>query len=166
MTHNDTSSAEQRFGAQVRRAREERGWSQEALARKLRDTAGIELHQTAIARLERGERAIRLNEVTALARILDLDLTEYGGSGVRLTHDAYEQAKEQLQRLYQQQTEAREQARSARDVLRMADEEVGKAEDRLTALRQRITVLEVAVEQYAVDHNLTADQFTPGDDEA
>ncbi|MEU8391528.1 helix-turn-helix transcriptional regulator [Micromonospora sp. NPDC048843] len=99
MTHTDTSSAEQQFGAQVREAREIRGWSQEGLARHLRESAGLELHQTAIARLERGERAIRFNEVTALAKLLGLDLQTYSGTLPALTESEYEWAQEQLAKL-------------------------------------------------------------------
>lgn len=97
--HTDSSSAEKHFGGQVREARELRGWSQEALARHLRESAGIELHQTAVARLERGERAIRFNEVTALAKLLGLDLQVYSATLPTLTDSEYEWAREKLERL-------------------------------------------------------------------
>lgn len=96
--HTETS-AEQRFGAQVREAREGRGWSQEALARNLRDTTGIDLHQTAIARLERGERAIRFNEVAAMANLLGLDLTPYSSTAPPLTPEEYENAVRSLEKV-------------------------------------------------------------------
>jgi len=70
-------TAEQSLGAQVKEARERRGWSQDTLVRHLRDTADLEVHQTAIARLERGERAIRFNEAAALAELLGIDLGMY-----------------------------------------------------------------------------------------
>ncbi len=47
--------------------------SQSRLAEMLA-TVGVDVHQTAIARLECGKRAVRFNEATALARVLDLDL--------------------------------------------------------------------------------------------
>jgi transcriptional regulator with XRE-family HTH domain len=92
--HDETSEA--RFGARVRQAREDRGWSQEALARHLRDTAaGVDLHQSAIARLERGERAIRFNEAAALAKVLNIDLRPFAGIDVEplLTEEDYERVK-------------------------------------------------------------------------
>lgn len=67
-------SDEHQFGVWVKNAREMRGWSQEALARHLKETAGLDLHQSAVARLEGGKRAIRLNEASALAKLLGLDL--------------------------------------------------------------------------------------------
>ena len=95
MTHTDGLSAERVFGGEVRAARETRGWSQEELAVRLRKDAGIDLHQTAIARLEGGSRAIRLNEAAALAHMLNLDLRQFGGIR-QLTDEESEQLVAQL----------------------------------------------------------------------
>lgn len=145
VTHIDSSSAEQRFGAQVREAREARGWSQEALARHLRDAAGIDLHQTAIARLERGERAIRFNEVSALAKLLGLDLQTYSAELPTLTDDEYQHAKESLERVRAQEE------RATRDLLHVQEQlETEMAEltrDRRTLVDQRRT-LEAMIRAY------------------
>jgi transcriptional regulator with XRE-family HTH domain len=58
----------------VRRVREARGWSQEMLAVQLKAHVGINLGQSGIVRIEKGERPTRLNQVVAIARFLDLDL--------------------------------------------------------------------------------------------
>lgn len=55
-------SAQQRFGANVRQARLDRGWSQEDLSGK----TGLATVQ--VSRIERGVREIRL---TTLVRLLD-----------------------------------------------------------------------------------------------
>lgn len=81
-------------------------WSQEALARHLRESAGIDLHQSAIARLERGERAIRFNEVTALAKLLGIDLQDYSAELPALTDDEYEWAQRKLQQLRDEEERA------------------------------------------------------------
>ncbi|MDH6460893.1 transcriptional regulator with XRE-family HTH domain [Micromonospora sp. A200] len=145
MTHTDTSSAEQRFGAQVREAREVRGWSQEALARHLRESAGIELHQTAVARLERGERTIRFNEVAALAKLLGLDLQAYSAELPTLTDDEYEHAKESLERTRAQEEQA------TRDLLRVQDQLTAEMRDltqeRRTLVEQR-QALEAMIRAY------------------
>jgi transcriptional regulator with XRE-family HTH domain len=60
----DTSPSRQ-FAANMRRARERRGLSQERLAFACR------LHRTEISLLERGERDPRLSTVVKLARALD-----------------------------------------------------------------------------------------------
>lgn len=66
---------ERRLGAKVRELRRERGWSQEDLARRL-DAFGYQMHQTTVAKLEAGERPIRVNELAALAVILEVTAAE------------------------------------------------------------------------------------------
>ncbi len=58
----DMDDAIQRFGENVRRARQERGWTQEDLSAK----TGLAVVQ--ISRIERGKREIRLS---TLLRLLD-----------------------------------------------------------------------------------------------
>ena len=55
-----------RLGANVRHAREERGWSQEELAYR----AGLASVQ--ISRIERGKREIRVTTLIKLVRALDV----------------------------------------------------------------------------------------------
>jgi transcriptional regulator with XRE-family HTH domain len=57
----------ERFAANLRAAREQRGLSQEALAR-----VG-DLHRTEISLLERGQREPRLSTIVALARALEIE---------------------------------------------------------------------------------------------
>lgn len=59
---------EANVGKRTRRHREQRGWSQEELGRRL-GNYGFAMHQTTVAKLENGSRPIRLNEVQALADI-------------------------------------------------------------------------------------------------
>jgi len=61
------------FGARLRAIRERRRWSQADLGDQLKQ-AGLPLHQTQIARIELGQRALRLNEATALAQVLNIPL--------------------------------------------------------------------------------------------
>jgi transcriptional regulator with XRE-family HTH domain len=59
---------EKSFGDNVRHWRRERNWSQEDLAGKLR-SEGIDLHQTSVAKIERGTRPLRVAEAAAIATI-------------------------------------------------------------------------------------------------
>jgi transcriptional regulator with XRE-family HTH domain len=59
---------EKSFGDNVRHWRRERNWSQEDLADKLR-SEGIDLHQTSVAKIERGTRPLRVAEAAAIATI-------------------------------------------------------------------------------------------------
>ncbi|MUN61587.1 helix-turn-helix domain-containing protein [Kocuria sediminis] len=63
------------FRENLRRQREARNWTQGDLARYLRDTGATALgHQTTLARLESGQRAVRLDEAVTIARVLDITL--------------------------------------------------------------------------------------------
>jgi Zn-dependent peptidase ImmA (M78 family)/DNA-binding XRE family transcriptional regulator len=57
-------------GAQIRRAREEKGWSQADLARRLDRT------QTSVSYWEQGRRSPDLDDLFTLASVLDVDVTE------------------------------------------------------------------------------------------
>ncbi|MEU8371464.1 helix-turn-helix domain-containing protein [Micromonospora tulbaghiae] len=145
MTHTDTSSAEQQFGTQVREAREVRGWSQEALARHLRDAAGIDLHQTAIARLERGERTIRFNEVVALSKVLGIELSVYSSEIPQLTPDEYAEAQQILPGLLNREWDARG---ALADLREKYQAEFLEAEKKVSAIRDQRKRLEAAIREY------------------
>lgn len=66
---------EKRLGVRLRREREERGWSQQEVAKRLADR-GISLHMSTIAKIEAGSRSVRLNEAIALARVFDTGVEE------------------------------------------------------------------------------------------
>lgn len=134
-------SAEEAFGAQVRLAREARDWSQEGLARHLRDASGISVDQAAIARLERGKRAIRLNEASALARVLGLDLKPYGDAVAELSEETYRETVEELERTRALEEKASKALAGARQV-------VGTRERDVTRLREQRMRLEEAIRAY------------------
>jgi transcriptional regulator with XRE-family HTH domain len=60
------------FAARLRQAREAAGMTQPQLADRLYEASGIRLDPSAITRIERGKRTIRLNEAAHLAVILDI----------------------------------------------------------------------------------------------
>ncbi|WP_368681895.1 helix-turn-helix domain-containing protein [Mycobacterium intracellulare] len=64
-------SWEHRFGEALRRWRQERGWSQEDVAERLR-RQGFEMHQTTVAKIERGARPLRIAEAAALVEVFEL----------------------------------------------------------------------------------------------
>ena len=56
--------------------RKERGWSQATLAAKVADRLGDKFPQVAVSRIERGERALALPELQALAAVAGLSVLE------------------------------------------------------------------------------------------
>ncbi|KQR86731.1 hypothetical protein ASF96_10445 [Microbacterium sp. Leaf179] len=59
---------EARMADKFRMLREERGWSQSELSDRLAEW-GFDLHQTSIAKLEKGKRPMRVAEMHALAHV-------------------------------------------------------------------------------------------------
>jgi transcriptional regulator with XRE-family HTH domain len=59
---------EKSFGDKVRQWRRERNWSQEEVADQLR-RLGFDMHQTTVAKIERGTRPLRVAEAAAIATI-------------------------------------------------------------------------------------------------
>lgn len=66
-------SWEKRFGEVVRGWRLDRNWSQEEVAEKLRHE-GFEMHQTTVAKIERGARPLRVAEAAALGAVFDMPI--------------------------------------------------------------------------------------------
>lgn len=67
---------EQMFAKRVREEREKKGWSQAEMASLLKVGAiPMDVHPSGLARLERGERVIRLREAQAIAELFGLALT-------------------------------------------------------------------------------------------
>ena len=67
-TANETPSV---FGANMRRMREARGWSQSELARQLQERGWPKYSQVAVSRTEEDARTVRLDEAIAIARIFE-----------------------------------------------------------------------------------------------
>lgn len=71
-----TETPEQIAGRQLAWLREERGWSQAEVARRM-EASGYHWHQTTVGRIESGKRPLRLNELVQLAAM-------FGVSPIRL----------------------------------------------------------------------------------
>ncbi|WP_421876788.1 helix-turn-helix domain-containing protein [Mycolicibacterium wolinskyi] len=69
----DTGTVNTQFGDLMRERREERGWSQRQLAEMLH-AVDLRLDPSAITRIERGTRDVKLTEAIAIASVLEFDL--------------------------------------------------------------------------------------------
>lgn len=145
MTQIDGRTAEEAFGAQVRAARESRQWTQAYLRRQLATAFNIKLSQTAMARLEQGKRPIRLNEVSALAHLLRLDISRYAEPSEPVTADTYDDAKVRAAQLRRsaRAVEAEIIAISSRLMVERAN-----AQDRLRELSSQLDTLEYGIRQF------------------
>lgn len=82
-THGVEQSEETVFAQAVQRLREDRGWSQGELARRMVAAGWDTYSQMTVSRTEKLERPIRLGEALALARVFNvtLPLMISGGDG-------------------------------------------------------------------------------------
>ena len=80
-------SVEARFRERVRQEREQRGMSQAELANLLGDSGFKGIYPTTIAKIESGERSVRIDEAAALADLFELSLDALLGRepGVKTT---------------------------------------------------------------------------------
>lgn len=80
----DFSTVDSSFGERFLEARRMKGLSQEAIATGL-SARGINMHVTAIGKIERGERRVTIGEASALASTLGFTLDGLVGGGADLT---------------------------------------------------------------------------------
>ncbi|UFS58917.1 helix-turn-helix transcriptional regulator [Subtercola endophyticus] len=66
-----TAAVDRSFARNVKRMRERVGWSQLELAQRLSEIGVPGFHQTTVARIESGQRALRASEAIAVARLLE-----------------------------------------------------------------------------------------------
>jgi transcriptional regulator with XRE-family HTH domain len=65
-----------RFGRRVRAERERRRISQQQLVVRLAEAHHLRWHQTTVAKVENGDRPVRLSEALAIAGVLDVSLAD------------------------------------------------------------------------------------------
>ena len=72
---------DKRFGQRVKAEREDRGWSQADMAKKL-SAVGVHLmHPTTITKIEAGDRSVRINEAVGIADVFDMSMDALLGRG-------------------------------------------------------------------------------------
>jgi transcriptional regulator with XRE-family HTH domain len=94
---NIMPTPEQLVGRQVRLLRQGRGWSQQDVAEKMR-AYGYKWSQATVTRLEAATRPIRLNELTDLAALYGVPVTQLLESGAPDDLEALEREIEKLRR--------------------------------------------------------------------
>lgn len=81
------SFVETQFRERVRRERERRDWSQAELAKLLQEKGIGSVYPTTVAKIEAGERAVRIDEATALADIFDVSVDALLGRSANFERD-------------------------------------------------------------------------------
>jgi transcriptional regulator with XRE-family HTH domain len=78
---------EDRFRKRLRTERERREWSQSDLAQLLCDATGAKWHPTTIAKIEAGDRSVRIDEAVAIAEVLEVPLNSLLGLKTAVEND-------------------------------------------------------------------------------
>lgn len=131
VAHNQRDSTpEERFGRAVRAARESRRWSQEELSYLLKAETQVTIDQSGVARIESGKRAVRLNEVVALSRLL----------GIHFSTDSHVEDHAMDERLLAEAENELAKTEHAMDMLRARIEERDRELTELRAQMARLAV--------------------------
>ena len=67
------------FGKRVKAHRSDRGWTQPQMAKMLSDNGIYPMHSTTIAKIEAGERSVRINEAVGIAELFGVSLDSFVG---------------------------------------------------------------------------------------
>jgi transcriptional regulator with XRE-family HTH domain len=78
---------ETRFRERVKRERERRDWSQAELAKLLQDRGIGSVYPTTVAKIEAGERSVRIDEANALADIFEVSVDALLGRSTSFEQD-------------------------------------------------------------------------------
>jgi transcriptional regulator with XRE-family HTH domain len=78
--------ANERFGERVKALRDDQGWSQAEMAKMLSDK-GVPMHPTTVAKIEAGDRSVRINEAEGIADLFEVSLDSLVGRKQRPDRD-------------------------------------------------------------------------------
>lgn len=121
----DTPSAI--FARRLREERAQGGLTQTEVARQLSERTGVVIDGSALTRIEKGQRAVRLEEAVALAEVVGQPLES-------LLHDEPE-GERRLAELERELVDAQWRASAVEDQLRQARASVVAIEAQIEALR-------------------------------
>jgi transcriptional regulator with XRE-family HTH domain len=82
---------DKRFGKRVKAKRDARGWSQADMAKMLSDRGIHPMHPTTVAKIEAGDRSVRINEAVGIADLFEVSVDSLlgrkpGAQGSELTY--------------------------------------------------------------------------------
>jgi transcriptional regulator with XRE-family HTH domain len=136
---------EKEFSDKVRQWRHARNWSQEEVAERLR-RHGFEMHQTTVAKIERGTRPLRVAEASALAAIFEVPpLAVFHGPGP-------EEQPENVKELQRQMDDAQRR-------LGLAQEMIAKTGELYATVFKEIQSLAMKINEAAADKQKKQDSL-------
>jgi transcriptional regulator with XRE-family HTH domain len=98
---------EQLIGRLLRQLRQGRGWSQQEVAERMR-AYGYQWSQATVTRLESASRPIRVNELTDLARLFEIHVTQFMNPEESVVWDDLDGLEREIEELSAKQVVMRE----------------------------------------------------------
>ncbi|MER7174586.1 helix-turn-helix domain-containing protein [Streptomyces mesophilus] len=128
------------FGGTVRKARENRMWTQAELAKRFGQALGKDVSALAVSRIEAAQRPVPLAEVAALAEVLNLELDPLlNPVPVRMSPSELErragQVRDEINELHQREVQLMAAFASTQ-------QELPRVRDRKDALERELLALE------------------------
>ena len=145
--------------ARLREIRTAREMTQAALAKAM-TSAGYEMHQTTVAKIEAGSRPIRVNELAALASILEVRVTS-----LVETQPMPDQATggARLKKLVKAEEAARDLLVVRESVHRKAEADVAEAQTRLREAEARLSAATVDLRESEAEWHRAMQKLTKGE---
>lgn len=132
---------EQLVARQVRLLRQERGWSQQEIAEKMR-SYGYQWSQATVTRLESASRPIRLNELADLAALFGIPVTQFlESSGPNFEWDDLEALEREIVSVTEERDAVLAKLKEARYQAMVATEYEGATAASLARLNGRLEAL-------------------------
>jgi transcriptional regulator with XRE-family HTH domain len=69
-----TKWVDEQFGQRVKQNRERKGWTQQQMAAMLAEKGIQPMHATTVAKIEAGDRSVRINEAVGIANLFEMAL--------------------------------------------------------------------------------------------
>lgn len=137
----------QAFGAVVRKARENRMWTQAELAKRLGAALGREVTALAVSRIEAAQRPVPVSEVAALAQLLNLELDPLlNPAPVRMSRDELAQRAERVREEVDELHQVEVQLMAA---YASTQQKLPRVRDRKDALERELQALERVIRKDA-----------------
>lgn len=132
------SSISSAFARQLKYRREDLGLSQAEIARRMTEVAGLPMHQQTVAKIERQQRAVNIEEAFAFASVLEAPLMDMLAGGYRLSPA---QASNMLTDTEAAVSRLESRLRAEEEALEAAEQVEAQARRQVDSARARITRL-------------------------
>jgi transcriptional regulator with XRE-family HTH domain len=136
----ERADGEKRAGIQLRELRKARGWPLREVARRM-ESYGYHWHQTVVAKIETGQRPLRLNEALDLAALFGVSVTD-----LLVPPMGRDEARAEAEALQVALKDAEEKSKAAQQEAATAAQDSAAAQAAVESIRSRLMLLQPLLE--------------------